>query len=69
MRVRRVSQGRQAEVKSPNQEPQVHPEVVLKETWHAPEGFETWDQWLAVTASQAMPAAATGKVAGGGSSG
>src|SRR5215472_5703032 len=37
MRVRRVSQGREVEVKSPNQEPQVHPEVVLKETWHAPD--------------------------------
>jgi hypothetical protein len=49
MRVRRVSRGREAEVKSPNGEPKVRPEGVLQTTWHPPDGFRSWSEWFEVT--------------------
>jgi hypothetical protein len=49
MRVRRVSGGREAEVKAPNGAPVVHAEGVLVASFHAPEGFETWDRWFDAT--------------------
>lgn len=68
LRVRRISQGREAQVKAPNGEPLVHQEGVLRKSFHAPEGFETWDQWFARTASTARSAAAASQAADGGSS-
>jgi predicted DNA-binding transcriptional regulator AlpA len=60
MRVRRVSEQREAEVKSPNGEPIVHREFVLRESFHPPVGFKTWDQWFATTAPAGQPAAGHG---------
>lgn len=52
MRVRRVSAGREAEVKSPNGDPAVHPEGVLQASWHPPEGFASWGQWFKATTGE-----------------
>ncbi len=49
VRVRRVSQGREAEIKTPTGDPQVQPEGVLRGSWHPPEGFASWRQWLEAT--------------------
>jgi hypothetical protein len=49
LRVRRVSQGQEAEVKSPNGKPEVHREGVLQMSFHPPDGFRTWPEWLDVT--------------------
>jgi hypothetical protein len=49
VRIRRVSSGREAEVKSPTGDPMVQPEGVLRGTWHPPKGFDSWPQWLLAT--------------------
>jgi hypothetical protein len=49
IRLRRVSRLREAEVRAPNGEPTVQPEGVLRETYHPPESFASWNQWFAAT--------------------
>jgi hypothetical protein len=49
VRVRRVTDRREAEIKTPTGDPQVQPEGVLRGSWHPPEGFNSWAQWLDAT--------------------
>jgi hypothetical protein len=52
IRVRRVSDRREAEIKSPNGEPTVQPEGVLRGSWYPPDGFSSWPAWLEETAGE-----------------
>jgi predicted DNA-binding transcriptional regulator AlpA len=53
LRIRRVSGQREAEVKSPNGEPQNQLEGVLVNSYYPPTGFATWDEWFTATAPHA----------------
>ena len=49
LRVRRTTQGEEAEIKSPTGEAALQPLGVLVDSYAPPQGFESWQGWLADT--------------------